>query len=125
MQQEPTVSVYKQVEVELMTPEDLAHVAPGEIFRVVCLKGDFFDYDGTYMFIAKRDSIEDWSVYGLPILNEEEYKNNLHIPVKIANFAPFRVKIEMILSMGMKLRSDNNILRVVPCTDEMLSLYRK
>lgn len=109
---------------QLMTPEDLARVPNGEVFCSRFLKGNFFGFDGTYLFVAKKGGIEDWAVYGLPVVNEQEHQDNPHINPKLADFTPWYTMISLVLNIGLKLTSKEYIRMVVPCTDAMYNLYR-
>lgn len=119
-------TVCAQVEVQLMTTEDLARIPDGQVFRAMYLQGNFFDgHIGTYLFIAKKGNANDWAVYGLPILDSEEMiQSQYKLPVLYKD-SEFVGQIHFTRLNGIKITDKDYIMRVVPCTEDLFGRYRR
>jgi hypothetical protein len=113
------------VEQQLMTPEDLSKISDGQVFKAVYLQGNFFDYMGTYLFVAKKGGNNDWAVYGIAVMTPEESVENRHITPQFSMGYTFTTLLVNAAAFGNKLTSKDNIMLAVPCTEEMYQLYRR
>lgn len=120
-------TICQRVEQQLMTPENLTTKADHSIFKVGYLEGNFFDYTGTYMYIAKKGGAGDWAVYALPVLNSQkevdELPSNFKADEFLRNTTPLSLCIAHLVVRGLKMQQKENIMLAVPCTEEMYQLY--
>ncbi len=91
----------------LLTIKEFDDIQDGNIFRVGKLKdipGQFYVSSfGQYLkFVAVKGVINDWTIY----------------------YGRETLSTDYIMKHGNKVQSDENIRKCVPCTDEVLKLYR-